>query len=201
MRLSPGPSEPKSHDCLTFSESPGPVDWRLPLSMRRIGSVYLPIQALIGQQSGCGGGRRQRAMAYGITRAPSPNVVDDLRAGRLQALLGAYQREQTPVQLLFQQARMAPPKLSSFVDHVASAALAAHRQDLIVEGEKAGCSPPARSQGGKTFLARADEAREHGITNAFGDPRRSACSGTKHSVPARRGGFAGVGRGGSNDRR
>ena len=56
----------------------------------------------------------------GIARAPSWYVADDLRAGRLQALLGAYQREPTPVQLLFPQARMVSPKLRSFVDHVAT---------------------------------------------------------------------------------
>ncbi|WP_081761524.1 LysR substrate-binding domain-containing protein [Methylopila sp. 73B] len=56
----------------------------------------------------------------GITRAPSWYVADDLRAGRLQALLEAYQREPTPVQLLFPQTRMVSRKLRSFVDYVAT---------------------------------------------------------------------------------
>jgi DNA-binding transcriptional LysR family regulator len=110
------PEELQSHDCLTFSESPGPVDWRFHIDGRsrivRLGgrlSVNNLDVAVAAARDG-----------LGITRAPSWYVVDDLRAGRLYALLGAYQREPTPVQLLFQQARMTSPKLSSFVDHVAT---------------------------------------------------------------------------------
>ncbi|QIB34656.1 LysR family transcriptional regulator [Ancylobacter pratisalsi] len=109
------PEDLKAHDCLTFSESPGPVNWRFHVDGRsRI--VRLNGRLSVNDLDVAVASARE---GLGITRAPSWYVADDLRAGRLQALLGAFQREPTPVQLLFQHARMASPKLSRFVDHVA----------------------------------------------------------------------------------
>ena len=110
------PEDLKAHDCLAFSDSVGPVDWRFHVDGRnrtirltgRLSVNNLDV-AVAGALAG-----------LGVTRAPSWYVADDLRAGRLQVLLGAYQREPTPVQLLFSQARMVSPKLRSFVDHVAT---------------------------------------------------------------------------------
>jgi DNA-binding transcriptional LysR family regulator len=110
------PEELKAHDCLTFSENAGPVDWRFHVDGRSR-TVRLNGRLSVNNLDVAVAGARD---GLGITRAPSWYVADDLRAGRLQALLGAYQREPTPVQLLFQHARMASPKLRGFVDHVAT---------------------------------------------------------------------------------
>lgn len=109
------PEELKSHDCLTFSEHAGPVDWRFHVDGRSR-TVHLTGRLSVNNLDVAVAGARA---GLGITRAPSWYVADDLRSGRLQALLSAYQREPTPIQILFQQARLASPKLQQFVDYLA----------------------------------------------------------------------------------
>ena len=110
------PEELKAHDCLTFSESAGPVDWRFHVDGRSR-TIRLTGRLAVNNLDVAVAGARD---GLGITRAPSWYVADDVRAGRLQALLGAFQREPTPVQILSPPARMVSPKLRSFVDHVAA---------------------------------------------------------------------------------
>jgi len=110
------PEDLKAHDCLTFSESAGPVDWRFHMDGRSR-TIRLAGRLSVNNLDVAVGAARD---GLGITRAPSWYVAEDLRAGRLRAVLTAYQREPTPVQLLFQHARLGSPKLRAFVDHLAT---------------------------------------------------------------------------------
>jgi DNA-binding transcriptional LysR family regulator len=110
------PEDLRAHDCLTFSESAGPVDWRFQMDGRSR-TIRLTGRLSVNDLDVAVAGARD---GLGITRAPSWYVADDLRAGRLQALLGAYQRDPTPVQMLFPQTRTVSPKLRSFIDYVAT---------------------------------------------------------------------------------
>lgn len=108
------PAELKQHDCLVFADIAGPLDWQFHVSGRRqvvrvAGRLWAnSLESVVNAARG----------GIGITRAPSWYVEDDLRSGRLIALLTACQREATPVQLVYQRTRLAAPSVRAFVAHV-----------------------------------------------------------------------------------
>lgn len=105
----------KQHDCLVFSDIAGAVDWQFQIAgrtqaVRVLGRLWANnLDTLVSAARD----------GTGIVRAPSWYVADDLAAGRLKVLLTAYQRQPTPLHILFQHSRLAPPKLRAFIDFIA----------------------------------------------------------------------------------
>jgi DNA-binding transcriptional LysR family regulator len=56
---------------------------------------------------------------FGVTRSPAFAAADDLRAGRLQALLCAFEPETIHVHAVYPHARHLAPKVRAFVDFLA----------------------------------------------------------------------------------
>jgi DNA-binding transcriptional LysR family regulator len=57
---------------------------------------------------------------FGVTRTPAFAAAEDLRAGRLKALLCAYEPETIHVHAVYPHARHLAPKVRAFVDFLAS---------------------------------------------------------------------------------
>lgn len=106
------PDDLGAHDCLVFSDESGAGAWRF--------------QSPVGRRTVHVGGRlRANSLdvvvaaakeGAGIVRAPSWQVADDLRTGRLKRILADHERPPVPVHAMFQPTRLALPKIRLFVD-------------------------------------------------------------------------------------
>ncbi|CAB3770112.1 LysR family transcriptional regulator [Paraburkholderia humisilvae] len=108
------PGDLRDHDCLTFSDTAGAIEWRFRSSSTQVSvrvtgriwanSLYAVVAAAIE-----GGG---------IVRVPSWQVAHEIAAGRLRTLLDAYRPPPTPVYAVFDHARRSSPKVRTFVDYL-----------------------------------------------------------------------------------
>jgi DNA-binding transcriptional LysR family regulator len=108
------PDELRQHDCLVFSDQPGPVDWRFKSagtrhSARITGRLWA--NALDVLAAAAIGGA-------GIMRAPSWQVADDIERGRLRRILQDYETMPAPVNVLFERARRTSPSVRAFLDYL-----------------------------------------------------------------------------------
>jgi DNA-binding transcriptional LysR family regulator len=108
------PDDLSHHDCLVFSETLGPLEWRFQSSAGRA-SVRVQgrlrannLDALVSAAIG----------GAGIVRVPSWQVSADISAGRLETILTKYERPATPVHALFQQSKLSSAKIRIFVDYL-----------------------------------------------------------------------------------
>ncbi|HVE08859.1 MAG TPA: LysR family transcriptional regulator [Paraburkholderia sp.] len=102
------------HDCLIFSESAAPVEWRFSVDGERLpvrvtGRIRANSLDAVVAAAIDGGG---------IVRAPSWQVAAEIAAGRLQTVLDDYQPPATPVYALFDHARLLSTKIRTFVDYL-----------------------------------------------------------------------------------
>ena len=108
------PDDLRHHDCLVFSETLGPSEWRFQSSEGRA-SVRVQgrlcannLDALVSAAIG----------GAGIVRVPSWQVSADISAGRLKTILTHCERPATPVHALFQHSKLSSAKIRTFVDYL-----------------------------------------------------------------------------------
>jgi DNA-binding transcriptional LysR family regulator len=121
------PDDLGNHDCLLFSDEAGSTEWRFqsPAGRSKVRvSGRLKANSLDVVVAAAKDGA-------GIVRAPSWQVADDLRSGRLTRILAAHERPPVAVHALFQPARLASARIRLFVDH-----LAAHWPDRPPEKQR-----------------------------------------------------------------
>ena len=108
------PDELSRHDCLVFSNQPGPVDWRFRRadtrhSARVTGRLWansldvLVAAALDGT---------------GIVRAPSWQIARLIEDGRLRRILAKYEPSPVPINALYERARRTSLPVRAFLDYV-----------------------------------------------------------------------------------
>jgi DNA-binding transcriptional LysR family regulator len=109
------PDDLRGHDCLVFSDAPGPVDWRFEAGATRTrvsvtGRLWMnSLDALV----------TAALDGAGIVRAPAWQVAAHIAAGRLVPVLGEYAPPATPVHVMFERAKLSSPKIRTFVDYLA----------------------------------------------------------------------------------
>ncbi|NPT42325.1 LysR family transcriptional regulator, partial [Paraburkholderia sp. 1N] len=107
------PDELRLHDCLVFSDRPGPVDWRFKSagirhSARIAGRLWAnALDVLAAAIDGAG-----------IVRAPSWQVANDIERGRLRRILQDYDTAPAPVNVLFERAWRTSPSVRAFLDYL-----------------------------------------------------------------------------------
>jgi DNA-binding transcriptional LysR family regulator len=108
------PADLRQHDCLVFSDTLGPIEWRFQSPKGRISVKVrgrLCVNNLDAVVSAAIGGA-------GIARVPSWQVSADMSAGRLEALLTHYERPATPVHAVFQRSKVSSAKIRAFIDYL-----------------------------------------------------------------------------------
>lgn len=125
------PNELRLHDCLVFSDRPGPVDWRFSHagvrhSARVTGRLWansldvLVTAALEGA---------------GIVRAPSWQVAKLCERGQLRRILAEYEPGTVPVNALYERARRSSLPVRAFLDFVIeSGAIARLATESVANG-------------------------------------------------------------------
>jgi len=108
------PSELRAHDCLVFSDRPGPVDWRFSHagvrhSARVTGRLWansLDVLVVAAREG------------VGIVRAPSWQVAGLCKRGELTRILMEYEPSAVPVSALYERARRTSLTVRAFLDFV-----------------------------------------------------------------------------------
>jgi DNA-binding transcriptional LysR family regulator len=108
------PDDLRKHDCLVFSDAPGPVDWRFQSGTSRT-RVSVPGRLWTNSLDALVSAAIEGA---GIVRAPAWQVAGDIQAGRLRPVLESYAPPATPVHVLFERAKLSSPKIRTFVDYL-----------------------------------------------------------------------------------
>lgn len=124
------PDELSRHDCLVFSDQPGPVEWRFKSAGTRHAARItgrLWTNALDVLTAAAIGGA-------GIVRAPSWQVAPDIERGRLLRILEDYETLPAPVNVLFERARRTSPSVRAFLDYL---------MESTETGSLSPCSGPA----------------------------------------------------------
>lgn len=108
------PDDLRQHDCLVFSDQPGPVDWRFKSagtrhSARITGRLWANALDVLAAAA---------IEGAGIVRAPSWQVADDIERGRLRRILQDYETMPAPVNVLFERARRTSPSVRAFLDYL-----------------------------------------------------------------------------------
>jgi DNA-binding transcriptional LysR family regulator len=108
------PDELRQHDCLVFSDRPGPVDWRFKsagtrYSVRITGRLWANALDLLVAASIDGAG---------IVRAPSWQVADDIECGRLRRILQDYETMPAPINAIFERTRRTSPSVRTFLEYL-----------------------------------------------------------------------------------
>ena len=104
----------RKHDCLVFSDAPGPVDWRFQSRAVRTcisvtGRIWMnSLDALVSAS----------IQGAGIVRAPAWQVAEHIESGRLRRVLEKYAPPATPVHELFERVKLSSPKIRAFADYL-----------------------------------------------------------------------------------
>jgi DNA-binding transcriptional LysR family regulator len=108
------PADLRQHDCLVFSDTPGPIEWHFQSPKGRI-SVKVRgrlcannLDALVSAA----------ISGAGIARVPSWQVSADMSAGRLEPLLTHCERPAAPVHAVFQHSKMSSAKIRAFINYL-----------------------------------------------------------------------------------
>lgn len=113
------PDDLQAHDCLSFAYLAGD-DWSATekhwLLSGPQGEVQVPVAGPLMMNSSAGLYQAARA-GMGIVMLPDALVEQDLRDGRLIALLPDYRLPSRPMHLIYPQDRYRLPKLRSFVEY------------------------------------------------------------------------------------
>jgi DNA-binding transcriptional LysR family regulator len=106
------PDDLQQHDCLVFSQTLGPTDWKFQTAKGRtkvrvqgrlcINNLDALVSAAIG--------------GAGIVRVPSWMVSADVSSGRLKSVLTNFERPPTSVHAVFEHLKLSSPRIRSFVD-------------------------------------------------------------------------------------
>lgn len=128
------PDELRQHDCLVFSDQPGPVDWRFKStgtrhSARVAGRLWANSLDVLAAAAIDGAG---------ILRAPSWQVANDIEHGRLRRILQDYETMPAPVNVLFERARRTSPSVRAFLDYLVESTKTGPLAGMPRSGEAAG---------------------------------------------------------------
>ena len=106
-----------NHSCLAFVHGGRPVDWQF-----AIGGQVRPTP-IRGRFSATNAeALRDATLAgYGIARLATFLIADDLRAGRLVPILGAFATDGPSVRAVYPSSRHLSPKVRSFIDELLNA--------------------------------------------------------------------------------
>ncbi len=108
------PQDLVAHQCLNLSQWSRRSGWRLGTDDG--GDISFPAGRF---QSNNGQALRQAALAgFGVIMQPELLLTDDVRAGRLIAILQPYWPAPRPISIIYPRDRKALPKLTTFVDFI-----------------------------------------------------------------------------------
>jgi DNA-binding transcriptional LysR family regulator len=111
------PGELLGHNCLRYANIPTRLDWRFRDAAGEISIVPVTGSLIAGN----GAVLREAAVAgLGLAVLPSYMVADELRTGRLKAILADYKRGDIGVYAVYLNRRHLPAKLRAFVDFLAA---------------------------------------------------------------------------------
>jgi DNA-binding transcriptional LysR family regulator len=130
------PDELRQHDCLVFSDQPGPVDWRFKSagtrhSARITGRLWANALDVLTAAAIDGAG---------IVRTPSWQVAEDIQSGRLRRILQDYETTPAPVNVLFERARRTSPSVRAFLDYLVEATETSNLVGMSRFGEALGAA-------------------------------------------------------------
>jgi DNA-binding transcriptional LysR family regulator len=103
------------HDCLVFSDAPGTAEWRFAGSAKADRRIRISGRLWMNSRGTLAAAAKRNV---GMVHVPSWQVESDVRAGRLRRILADYKPPATPLHLVFQPSRLAPPKTRAFVDYL-----------------------------------------------------------------------------------
>ena len=112
------PSDLSGHDCILFTALVDATNWHFAGPdgrevIVRVGGRLTANNADAALHAALGGA--------GLVLAPSWQVRDHVRAGRLKAILRAYELPEIPIHVLYPQARLLSAKVRAFVDFLTEA--------------------------------------------------------------------------------
>jgi DNA-binding transcriptional LysR family regulator len=111
------PDELTNHAIIFTTGRSTPIEWRFRTGTRER-AVHLAPRLLVNQVDAALLAARE---GRGIASALSYQVADDLAKDRLLRLLGKFEREPEPVQLVTSTARLMPRRVRAFIDYAAAA--------------------------------------------------------------------------------
>jgi DNA-binding transcriptional LysR family regulator len=112
------PDDLRQHDAITFSYSDSPSQWDFTAPDGRV--IWVPVNGPARMNNSLA--LREVLLAgVGIALTPRFIVAQDLRAGRLQAVLAEYRVREPAVYALYPGRRHLSPKVRAFVDFAAQA--------------------------------------------------------------------------------
>jgi DNA-binding transcriptional LysR family regulator len=106
------PGDLADHDCLVFSDAPGSAEWRFTEDGKAGRKIRISGRLWMNSLDALA------TAGAGIVRVPSWQAEADLAAGHLVRLLADYEPAPVPLHLMFQQSRLASPKIRAFVDYL-----------------------------------------------------------------------------------
>ena len=109
------PAELSGHDCLAFSETSGVGEWHFGKEARSECNVAISAKLWINSLDAL---VLAAAQGAGVVRVPSWLVKRELSTGRLVRILKDFEPPPSPLNVLFQSARLASPKTRVFVDYL-----------------------------------------------------------------------------------
>lgn len=110
------PDELRSHNAITFAYQDSPSQWRF--TGRDGRTVSIPVSGSVRMNNSLA--LREIVLAdVGIMLTPRFIVDTELRAGRLIALLNAYQARELSIYAVYPERRHLSPKVRSFIEFVA----------------------------------------------------------------------------------
>lgn len=111
------PSELAKHDCLVFGPTAPRQVWQLE---GEGGSVDVAVRARMVSND-LNLLREAVLTGQGIMLLPAPQCAEEVKAGRLRAVLPNYSSVRTPLSAVYPSTRHLSPKVSAFVEHLQTA--------------------------------------------------------------------------------
>jgi DNA-binding transcriptional LysR family regulator len=110
------PEDLRQHNVITYQYQESALEWQFRLPGEK--PVSVPVSGSI-QMNNSLALREVLLHGVGITRTPTFVVGEDIRAGRLQAVLTDYETAEVSIYVVFPQRRHLSPKVRAFVDFMA----------------------------------------------------------------------------------
>jgi DNA-binding transcriptional LysR family regulator len=110
------PQDLKNHNCLIYTLTASPEEWRLQ------GAQGVETVRVTGNLRCNNGDVLREALLAGVGIAPMPTflVGDDLRSGKLEAVLMEWSDSQASINAVYPHGRLLQPKVRAFIDFLAA---------------------------------------------------------------------------------
>lgn len=109
------PEDLRDHNAITFKYQDSPREWHF--ASPKGGVIRIPVSGSI-QMNNSLGLREALLHEAGVTLTPTFVVGDDIKAGRLQAVLPDYKALEVSIYAVYPQRRHQSPKVRAFVDFI-----------------------------------------------------------------------------------